>query len=293
MKIITAVVNNPIFIEIQYHTLKKHVKGHFAFMVFNDAKGFPDFTNGGNSSIKYDIENTCKKLNLKHIEIPNEEHRTLQDPALRCADSMNYILNYQINNPDKYLFIDSDMFLINDFETNTYEKYECSIVKQRRSIKKRQFPWIKKTEKTIDYFWNGLHYFDIENMSNLNELNWDIKKYCDVGGMMQNWLTNQTARHSSYCNTNHNAHNIKIPIYYIHHLSSCQWGMNNLPTNLKHNESLINFLTNDPRNLNNNFFCEIYDNRFFHYRAGGNWRKESMEVHEELSKKLKNIFLRN
>ena len=31
---------------------------------------------------------------------------------IRCADSMNYILRYQIQNPGKYLCIDSDMFLI-------------------------------------------------------------------------------------------------------------------------------------------------------------------------------------
>jgi len=38
MKIVTAVVNNPTFIEVQYHTLKKYVKGDYDFIVFNDAK---------------------------------------------------------------------------------------------------------------------------------------------------------------------------------------------------------------------------------------------------------------
>jgi hypothetical protein len=52
MKIVTAVVNNPDFIEIQYHTLKKYFKGDYEFIVFNDAKDFPDFSNFGNIEIK-------------------------------------------------------------------------------------------------------------------------------------------------------------------------------------------------------------------------------------------------
>ena len=52
MKIITSVVNNPTFIEIQYHTFKKYLKlskgngegegegDEFEFIVFNDAKPF-------------------------------------------------------------------------------------------------------------------------------------------------------------------------------------------------------------------------------------------------------------
>ena len=47
MKIVTAVVNNPDFIEIQYHTLKKYFKANYDFIVFNDAKDFSDFTNYG------------------------------------------------------------------------------------------------------------------------------------------------------------------------------------------------------------------------------------------------------
>ena len=46
MKIVTVVVNNPIFIIIQYYTLKKYFKGDYEFIVFNDAKDFPDYTNG-------------------------------------------------------------------------------------------------------------------------------------------------------------------------------------------------------------------------------------------------------
>ena len=96
MKIVTAVVNNPIFIEIQYHTLKKFLKGTstegYEFIVFNDAKAFPDFTNDGDITIRSKIEEMCLALNIKCISIPNDQHQYMTCAAQRCADSMNYIL---------------------------------------------------------------------------------------------------------------------------------------------------------------------------------------------------------
>ena len=52
MKIITSVVNNPTFIEIQHYTFHKYFKGEFEFIVFNDAKEFSDYTNNGDLTIK-------------------------------------------------------------------------------------------------------------------------------------------------------------------------------------------------------------------------------------------------
>ena len=118
MKIVTSVVNNPIFIEIQHYTLKKYFQGDYEFIVFNDAKDFPDFTNGNDITIKQQIQDICNKLNITCINIPNEHHRQNLVASARTADSMNYILKYQINNPDKYLLLDSDMFLIDYFDIN-------------------------------------------------------------------------------------------------------------------------------------------------------------------------------
>ena len=127
MKIITAVVNNPTFIEIQYFTLKKYFKGEYEYIVFNDAKDFPDFTNGNDITIKKQIEDMCAKLNITCINIPNNHHKRQLDFGKRCADSMNYILQYQKNNPDKYLLLDSDMFLVDYFDINKYSNYDIYI----------------------------------------------------------------------------------------------------------------------------------------------------------------------
>jgi hypothetical protein len=53
---------------------------------------------------------------------------------------------------------------------------------------------------------------------------------------------------------------------------------------------LISFIQNDPRNENGKYFCEIYDDIFLHYRAGGNWLKEGMTFHKELTNKLRIVL---
>jgi len=263
MKIVTAVVNNIDFIIIQYYTLKKYFKGDYEFIVFNDAKSFPDSTNYGDISIKQNIERVCFKLNIKCINIPNDHHKFVKGGSERTADSMNYILKYQIANPDKYLLIDSDMFLLNYFDINIYSKYDCAIVLQTRNL------------NTIRYFWNGIYYFDMNKMKNINLLNWNCSPGCDTGGMTQDWLKTQ----------------INEDIYFIKHKSSGNWNELDIPVELKNNIGLTNFLKNDIRNKDGKFFCELYEDVFLHYRAGSNWRGEGNNLHNTLTNLLKKALL--
>jgi hypothetical protein len=278
MKVLTAVVNNPIFIEIQYNTLKKYMKCDYEFIVFNDAKQFPDFTNGEDVTIFNKIIDTCDRLNIRCINIPNDHHKLISCAARRCADSYNFMLQYQLQNPDKYLCIDSDMFLIDNFVGNEYDDYESAIVLQSRM------------NGLVNYLWNGLFYFDMNKMQNKDLLNWSTKPGCDVGGMMEPWLTKQT---STLPNTDIIRHSDeqfhKDGIYYIKHLWSMSWDESEMPSNIKDN-NLIDFMKNDPRNKNGKYFCEIYDNKFLHYRAGGNWQNEGLNLHFYLSNKLKEIL---
>ena len=276
MKVITAVVNNPVFIQIQYYTLKKYMKCDYEFIVFNDAKSFPDYSNGGDIRIKTIIEETCKKLDIPYINIPNNHHNKQTDASVRTADSMNFILNFQKQFPDKYLLIDSDMFLVDNFDLNDYEKYDSAIVLQSRN------------NFTINYLWNGLYYFDFNKIKNKELLNWNCCPGCDTGGMTQIWLKSQTNKipnTDEIRDTNKVFHNDDI--YYIKHLCSCSWDESEIPENLKNNAKLIHFIKTDPRNQNGKFYCEIYDNKFLHYRAGGNWEKRNMNIHAALALKLR------
>ena len=281
MKIVTAVVNNPGFIEIQYYTLKKYFKGEYEFIVFNDAKDFPDFSNYGNAGIKKQIEEMCSRLNIKCINIPNQNHKKISCAATRCADSMNYILQYQLQNPDKYLLLDSDMFLIDNFDIDKYSRYDCAVVLQSRN------------GGATNYFWNGIYYFDMTKMKNIEFLNWNCCPGCDVGGMMEKWLIHQMAgqpmpntdeiRWTDKCfNTD--------SIYFIKHLWSCSWNKSELPKNIT-NTRLVEYLEKDVRNVGGKFFCEIYDNVFLHYRAGGNWMKQHPQMHDYLTNYLKQCLV--
>jgi hypothetical protein len=265
MKILTAVVNNPIFIEIQFYTLQKYFKGDYEFIVFNDAKDFPDFTNGGDINLKSQIKETCRRLNIECIDIPNLGHQHIKDPSTRTADSMNYILHYQKEHPDQYLVIDSDMFLIDDFDISKYSSYSCALLHQSR------------LDNKIHYCWNGIYYFDTTRMKQMELLNWDCSPHCDTGGMMQEWLGKQRLENGEYSDD----------IYFMKHLSSGRWTLRDLPVSLQENTKLVDFLKTDPRNEKEQVFCELYDNVFLHYRCGGNWRQEGLDLHKKLSEKLR------
>lgn len=269
MKILTAVVNNPIFIEIQYYTLQKYFKGDYEFIVFNDAKDFPDFTNGGDITLTTQIKETCSRLKIKCIDIPNSEHQYIKEPGIRTADSMNYILDYQKRYPDQYLVLDSDMFLIDDFDIHRYSFYSCAVIHQSR------------LDNRINYFWNGIYYFDTTRMKHMEMLNWSCSPYCDTGGMMQEWLRKHRLENGEYSRE----------IYLMPYLSSCHWTLTELPDNLKENKGLVDFLSEDPRNNKERLFCELYDNLFLHYRCGGNWRQEGLDLHRLLAEKLKQSLI--
>ena len=276
MKIVTPVVNNPEFIYLQYYTLKKYFKGDYEFIVFNDAKNFRDFTNGGNVNMRGKIEDKCKELGIQCINIPNDHHKSMIASSGRCADSMNFILNYQKQNPDKYLMLDSDMFLIDYFHPNELDKYDSALVLQQRD--------------DVYYFWHGLCYLDFTKIKNIELMNWNTSESprLDTGGMMYKWLLihleNKIIPHVNHARYNHYKHTDKT--YFFWHLSSCSWDETELPDNLKNHDHLIQFLHEDVRNENGKFFCEIYDEKFLHYRAGCNWREEGMYIHKMLTKKL-------
>lgn len=245
MIIITSAVNNPIFIEIQFLSFKKHIQFDYEFIVFNDAKSFEDYSNYNDITLKYKIDEMCKNLGIQCINIPNDHHLSNKNASFRTAEAMNYISEYQKKNPNQYLVIDSDMFLIDNLYKDELN-YDCAVVKQTRT--------------DYNYIWNGLYYFDTSKL-NMALVNWHCTPCTDTGGRMSNWLTD-AEQHNN--------------ILFINHFSSLKWDENNIELN---NEKLLAFLKNDSRNKNGKFYCEIYLDKFFHYRGGGNWnRSTSLDI---------------
>lgn len=260
MKIITAAVNNPLFIELQFNSLKKYMKSEYEFIVFNDAKYFPDFSNFGDITLKAQIQDICKKYNITCINIQNDYQSRIKNASYRTADIMNVILEYQKENPDRYLLLDSDMFLLDDFTEEEFKHYDCAVVLQNRH--------------DYYYIWNGLYYFNTPNL-NMKKMNWHCTYNTDTGGRMNKWLMEKQLSDME-----------KNNIYFINHFSSLKWN----ETNRKiENEKLLKFLKEDPRNEKDQFYCEIYHNKFLHFRAGGNWKRD-IPFHD-LFLKLKDMLL--
>ena len=280
-KIITCAVNNTGFIKLQYELLKKYCKDEYEFIVFNDAKDFPDHTNGNNINMRIEIKETCNELGLLCINIPNDHHKTKTAASERACDSFNYILEYQKKYPQyKYLVLDSDIFPIKSFNISKFEEFDCAIVLQERP--------------NIKYFWHGLYYFDMTKMKDTDLLDWSIYPGCDTGGMLHKWLHKKTNFHLPSCDIIRisDEQYVGYGIYYIRHLWSLTWDETELPNEIN-NEKLLNFLKSDERNQNQKFFCELYDETFLHYRDGSNWSDPKKNItlnKDELYYRLKDAL---
>jgi len=255
MKIITVTTNNPLFIEMQHYSINKFCKFQNEFIVFNDAKKFRDITNFGDLTIKTQIENTCNKLNIKCVSIPNDQHKNITNASDRHGDSVNFITRFMINNPDNYLMIDCDMFFIDNINIADFEKYNFCYVEQSRIIHNKQ----------IFYPWPNLFYINMNNIINKDLMNWSPDTGLDSGGKNAKWLT-----------TLQDTDVFKIP-----HLSSGNWSSEQIPPNV--NPNIKVFLENDTRNQHNKYFSEIYNNNIFHYRGGSNWMNQSKNMHNNLT----------
>ncbi len=280
MKVVTCVVNNPKFIELQYFTLARYMKCDYEFIVFNDAKDWPDFTNGDDPTVYQQIVDTCAGLGIQCINIPNSHHKTNTVASARTADAHNFLLGYMRSNPDQYLTIDSDMFLIDDFDGTEYKEKACAVSLQSRG--------------STHYIWNGLYYFDIKKMEHMELMNWELTHNTDTGGCMEPWLRKTVG--NSFPSTDAvrwTAAKYETPtLLYLRHLWSLSWNDSELPGQLKDRTHLRSFLQSDPRNsADGKYFAELYDNKFFHYRAGGNWRGEGMDLHANLTSRLMDAIL--
>lgn len=276
MKIISIVANNPIFIELQYKTLKKFVDFEFEYIIFNDGKNWPDITNFGDINEGKDgIIKKCNELNIQCINIPNDQHRTIQDASRRHTDSLIFVSNFMRQNNDEYLMLDSDMFLVDKFDISIYQKYNCACVLQERP--------------NLTYIWPNFFYINMKKIKNKNLFDLAMVSGGDTGSATDRWLKSFNYEYPSTKLIRNSIVQFENPdFYFIKHLWSCSWNKREFPVNL--NEKLLDFLNFDRRNKNDNFFCEIYDNKILHYRAGTNWMNEKKDLHNQNIRKLEEII---
>lgn len=252
MKVVTPVVNSIDFIELQHKTLQKFMPQPYEFIVFNDAKTFPDYTNDGDITLKNRISKYCHENGITCIELTNHQHSNMS-PSSRTANVLDTITMYARKNPDDYLIIDSDMFLIDTFDIEKYKKYNCAVLYQERP--------------PIEYIWNGIAFFSKHaTQSRLHNLSWSCvykDTAGDTGWATQEWLKSQDRNN----------------IFALKHLWSNSWNESQMPLHIRSRyPKLLEALRSDVRNQNGNLFSELYDNFIIHYRAGSNWMKNGLGV---------------
>lgn len=276
MKIVTAVVNNPIFIEIQFLTLKKYCKGEYEFIVFNDAKDYKDITNLGDTHMKKKIRKKCKQLNIKCIDIDNAHHKTMNSISARHCETMNIIYKFIKKEKDIYLVLDSDMFLIDNFDIKDYENFMCACVIQERP--------------NLKYFWANYFLLNTNIIQCEDILDFGIAPGGDSGSKNSVWLKQFPYNYPDAEQIRYGDKQLKNEkFYFIKHLWSCTWDESEFPDNL--DKSLLDFLKHDPRNIKDTFFCEIYDNKFLHLRGQSNWMRENINKNKILIDNLQTCII--
>ena len=98
--IVSIFDKNEDFIELQYKSILKHVKGDYEYIVFNNAS---------TEEQSHNVQKTCEELNIECIRI-NVAYG--QSPSYIAGEALNQSFKYL---SDKIVFkIDSDMFFISD-----------------------------------------------------------------------------------------------------------------------------------------------------------------------------------
>ncbi len=109
----TYVYNRPDFIDLHAKTFHTFLEDEYEYIVFNDAP---------NPSMRKKIEQTCQKLNVRCLRVPDHKPNR-QAPGYRHCDGIIHslkTLGYDHN--DIVIMIDADMFLIKPFNAKEYLK---------------------------------------------------------------------------------------------------------------------------------------------------------------------------
>lgn len=261
--IITHAYNRPDFIEIHDKTFKAFLEDDYEFVVFNDAR---------NKDIRKKIQDMCRKLNLRCIDIPQAIHdkpylprqrgENFNDPCVRCANVVQYSLDVLgFDYPGIVAIIDSDMFLMKKFSIKKHlEGYDLFGCYQSRAH--------------VEYVWNGLVFMNMKTLPNRKTMSWNSGtiegQAVDVGGYLYYYLKNNPS--------------LRASLYSNIHIEDLPTDVESL-RQLGYDAPTIRFIKQNPH------WMEFHvENHFLHYRAGGNWANQSAAYHAEKTRILNDFI---
>jgi hypothetical protein len=142
IKVFIFAFNRPDLLSKQIDSLKKHLIGDYSIEVLYDYR---------EDKFGKEFEKICleKDANLiRHQSLPNKS------PSQYHADSLSWVYHNMINDEDTVIFLDHDMFLIDDFDLIDYlREYDISGCLQSRG--------------NVEYTWPGLLIFRYSSIKNI------------------------------------------------------------------------------------------------------------------------------
>jgi hypothetical protein len=163
VNIFTTVVNRPDFVFLQKKLFDKFLQNRFAFHVIDDSN---------NPELSINFMKICAENNCKYYKKPYQD---IYCPSTACAKTVQWTYDNIIkknHSEEIVLFIDSDMFIIDQFDIIDY-------------MKDNLIAGLEQVRGHVKYMWNGLMIF---NMDKLTDKNIDFSngivdgELTDVGG---------------------------------------------------------------------------------------------------------------
>ncbi len=271
------------YIFYQYNSFRKHLKDPFEFIVINDAKEQPDYTNCMHKSTRAEIRTLCSELGIQCLEFPPELHENRRPlfPKSTYVKSPNYsycgadVFQFAVNaSADKegiVMLIDSDMFLFQD----------VSLTEHLQGINMSYLP----QGKTIRYAWNGIVWYKPTEIPPIKELNFDPGTIpghpMDTGGMTHEYLQKYRDRlNIRFVSQEGRAFEPSTPI---------EIPLEIYPKCLQENPIVQTIVEAQP-NYELYGTWEVLDGFLVHYREGGNWNQKSLFEHAVKSRTLLSLF---
>jgi len=163
--IFTSVVNRPDFVSLQNNLFKKYLKNDYTFHVIDDSVY---------DVVSKEFQSVCETNSIQYYRKPPTTER--MNPAQSCAHTVQWTYDNLIcknHSEDIVLFLDSDMFLIDEFDI---EEYMSDAI----------IGGLPQYRGHVTYMWNGIMFF---NMPKIEDKDIDFSdgvvegNMTDVGGM--------------------------------------------------------------------------------------------------------------
>lgn len=162
--IFTSVVNRPDFVSIQHKLFEKFLSEKYEFHVVDDSV---------DPEICIQFKKVCESLKITYHRKPPATKP--MNPAQACAHTVQWTYNNLIrknHSEDIVLFLDSDMFLIDEFHIGEY-------------MSDAIIGGLPQGRGHVNYMWNGIMFF---NMPKIEDKDIDFSdgvvdgEMTDVGG---------------------------------------------------------------------------------------------------------------